>query len=660
MKRSSLAVPDSPPLGLVTDATLDDLHLAREIDALHQLIYTRGGLNSTNAAIEEVEKLIFLRFSQIVEPEIYVQGGLEAGSVFSNTQNCAPIIPKLKDMFQVAQERSGLRLSLPDGSTESLWPKDEPFRLANESVAAEAVRLVDRILNSKEDLTDPLGTAFDAFLSGRYDHSGGLGTYLTPGSVARFMADIALALSDRDLLRESEYLLADPFCGTGRFLVAGYQALAAEPDLNSASRPLLTRILGADQSSSAISKSAINLILYGAKAPHTFKVEDSIGSDSLNAFKGMFPLVLTNPPFGGGKYDSPKGLELARKYFPTLSTSKIDPALGGIARGLELLSDNGILGIVLPDGIVNGRHFQSSMRDDRFQVVASVALPTSTFALSGTVVRTSAVFIKKKTEMPVAVLARAKHIGFIRKSGRAVLDPDGNDIPTLTALITHTIKAHEPTPSLQIHSKAPLVASVSRKALSTIDPNRFDAAALEARNEILDKGGVSLGDYGRSFPRENAGKQTGQHPFVSVLHIDAYGAVDWGKVESYRPVTPGQIAKSNDLIISLLNPAKLRAAVIPEEFPVVECSAEFGVFRGFEFPYAMLALLHDPFVAVQLRPLGVGTSSSRRRISSQDVLELAIPKLSFAEMQQLNEQVKKQIQRLERSRISLHELFQIS
>lgn len=660
MKHNLQTSPTPPPLGLASEVSLNDLHLAEEIDALHQLIYARGGVNSTNAAIEEVEKLIFLRFSLQVEPGIYVQSGIEAATIFSEPQKCVPIIPKLKDMFLVAQERSGLKLTLPDGSTESLWPADEPFRLANESVAAEAVRLVDKVVSSKDGLSDPLGTAFDAFLSGRYDHSGGLGTYLTPSSVARFMADVAVALSGRDLLSESEHLLIDPFCGTGRFLIAGYQALIEGLEQSSVSPPVFDRVFGADQSSSAISKSALNLILYGARSPHTFRVEDSIGDDVLDVYTGKFPLVLTNPPFGGGKYDSPLGLQLARKYFPDLSSSKIDPALGGIARGLELLSDEGVLGIVLPDGIVNGKHFQGAMREGRFQVVASVSLPTATFALSGTVAKTSAVFIQKTADRPTTLLARAEHVGFIRKSGKAVPDPDGSDIPALTGLLTHTIESLKPTSSLQIHSKTPLVASVSHKALSTIDPNRFDAAALDARNTLLEGGGVALGEYGESLPRTNAGKQAGKHPFISVLHVDAYGTVDWVKARSYRPVTPGQIATSNDLIVSLLNPSKLRAAVIPNEFPVVECSAEFGVFGGFDFPYAILALLHEPSVAVQLRPLGVGTSSSRRRISSQDVLDLVLPRLSASELQTLDDRVREQVWGLEQSRVLLHELFQVN
>lgn len=114
-------------------------------------------------------------------------------------------------------------------------------------------------------------------------------------------------------------------------------------------------------------------------------------------------------------------------------------------------------------------------------------------------------------------------------------------------------------------------------------------------------------------------------PFVSVLHVDELGAVDWPKAEEYRPVTPGLVAQAGDLLISLLNPRFLRAAVVPERYEAVQCSAEFGVFQAKCDPYAVLALLHDPQVAAQLAPLGRGTSSSRRRIQPDDVLSVLIP-----------------------------------
>jgi hypothetical protein len=77
-----------------------------------------------------------------------------------------------------------------------------------------------------------------------------------------------------------------------------------------------------------------------------------------------------------------------------------------------------------------------------------------------------------------------------------------------------------------------------------------------------------------------------------------------------------------------LNPAKFRATVIPERYERVQVSAEFGVFTPLIDPYAALALLQHPQVRAQLAPMGRGTSSSRRRVDAEEVLQLACPPFS--------------------------------
>jgi hypothetical protein len=116
-------------------------------------------------------------------------------------------------------------------------------------------------------------------------------------------------------------------------------------------------------------------------------------------------------------------------------------------------------------------------------------------------------------------------------------------------------------------------------------------------------------------------------PYVSVLHLDDLGNVNWAEANGYTPSTPGFVARGGEVIVSLLNPARLRAAVIPEHLAEVQVSPEFGVFTAQDRPYAVLALLLSDAVRRQLAPLGRGTSSSRRRIEAEDVLSTIVPKL---------------------------------
>src|SRR5262249_28698503 len=151
---------------------------------------------------------------------------------------------EMKRAFTHVIQHKDLRGTLPDGSTQPVWPVDEPLRLARPDVLAEALDVLSHVELADAGRTgvDPLGTAFDVFLQGRYDHAGGLGTYLTPATVTRAMAKIGLAL----LGRAPDGLLGDPCCGTGRFLAAIIAERRASGDR--AALDATDEIVGADQS----------------------------------------------------------------------------------------------------------------------------------------------------------------------------------------------------------------------------------------------------------------------------------------------------------------------------------------------------------------------------------------------------------------------------
>lgn len=83
---------------------------------------------------------------------------------------------------------------LPDGGAQPIWPEDEPLRLSRADVIAQALRILRGQLHSdRADAFDVIGSAVDIFLRGRYDHSGGLGTHLTPHTVATMLAQVCVA-----------------------------------------------------------------------------------------------------------------------------------------------------------------------------------------------------------------------------------------------------------------------------------------------------------------------------------------------------------------------------------------------------------------------------------------------------------------------------------
>lgn len=643
-----MTVLDAPQQRSVATRTLD-----QRLGELHEMLYRRGGIRPTNAAVEELTKLLLLQLKKARDPAWVTPSGLSIGDVLSPGHiRGRDDVTEVKAAFQAVVRLEEFAARLPCGGSQPVWPLDEPLRISRADVLAEALEILDvgaLLVDPQPAEYDLLGMAFDAFLRGRYDHAGGLGTYLTPHSVATTLAQLALA--DVDLLSEDALAgptAGDPCCGTGRFLVAVLHELArqvedsriAGADLSVLQDRLArfkrTGLFGADQSSSSVAKARVNLLLFGADRPNVFTVTDSVTDPHVDALRGKLKIILTNPPFGDRKYDSPEGTSRTRSVLTGLNgRGQIDPALAFVVRCLDLLAPDGRLGIVLPDGLVDGAVLRDALlRNGRHRlrevsIEANISLPTATFAPAGTVAKTSALVLRKSSACRSTVfLARAAHVGYLKQAGNTVPDPDGDDLPAIALAGVQAWRRPEPAHAEEVVylSEDPLATLVPRAGLQTADPARVDPAANAARIRLRRRGGIELRDVLRPIKRGSSKAKNGM-PFVSVLHIDQLGSVAWDQATNYHPTTPGRVAYPGELLFSLLNPRHLRTTVVPEEWEAVMCSSEFGLFKALGDPYEALVLLHHPDVHAQLLPLGRGTSSSRRRIDAVDLLDLYVPSI---------------------------------
>lgn len=618
----------------LTDSGRIEIDLARKLNDLHQLLYTRGGIRPVNAAVEELSKLLLLEIAAERYPDMKIKGFGQLRDVVDPEHAS---VEAAKQAFRLVIAHPDLAGRLPTGEHQPVWPLDEPLRIGRADVLSEALRVLRRRGHGQDELAlDPLGTAFDVFLSGRYEHAGGLGTYLTPTAVATAMTRIGLALLDK-IDWTSKVLIGDPCCGTGRFLVAALETVRRRVGDRLTENDFETftanGLIGADQSPSSVAKARVNLLSYGIHEPQIFTVEDSITDQSLDDLKGQMNLILTNPPFGDGKYDSREGIVRAAHIFPDLvGRVRIDPALAFIARCLDLVADGGVIGIVLPDGIIDGSSFREGIVGRRrlFEPEASieavVSLPSVTFSLGGTMAKTSAVFLRRGLSNQKHIyLSRADHVGYIKQGGSAAIDPDGDDLPDIACTIERAVAENGSRPT-KLLSRTPMVAVIGLDTFTSVNVASLDPDAVEARETLRAAGCVELREFLRPVSRRRRLINTNDVPFISVLHVNDLGMVSWRDAKDYRPSTPGLSARPGEILISLLNPRKFRATVVPDRYPVVQCSAEFGLFETAANPYAVLTLLQHPLVRAQVAPLGRGTSSSRRRIEAEDVLGLLVPR----------------------------------
>lgn len=463
----------------------DYIGLQHKFNQLHEEIYKkRAGVGTTNEAIDEVGKIIFLKIHSERHPDYAFDGRrlidvLNGEYVRTNGQDAVEWMARTFKEIAVLPEYQ--MPDLANGGRASIFPPDEPFRLNNPNVVAFAVGIfegiqltVDRDADPERVSEDLLGWAFNTFLRGKYDSSGGLATYLTRKEVVDCMARIAFHDIPDSALWDGfpnlpTFLMGDICCGTASFLVGGLaeikrrvlQSVLYDPKQQLAWLQKLKEysLFGADASPGSITKAHLNLLTFGASAHRLLRVEDSITDPIIDRFVGKFDLLMTNPPFGKGKYDDLNGMEKLRtgelqlgwKWSPGRSEKKkplkkADPAALFIDRNLQLLKPGGRLLIVVPDGLLSNagdryiREYLMGVKDPetgQFHggqaiVKAVVSLPTQTFAISGTGAKTSFLYLQKKhhhadPQGPI-FMAVAEHVGYIKKGNTEVPDPAGNDL----------------------------------------------------------------------------------------------------------------------------------------------------------------------------------------------------------------------------------------
>lgn len=672
--------------------------IQKQFDDLHEEIYKKGGVKPTNAAIDEVGKLIFLKLHLEQNSDYQLQSGEGQGKRFADIFNALYVqrhgkraVRELQDAFREISTLPGYAIAT-GGEIQTIFPYQEPLRLDHPDVLAMAIRTLSALSLSVSDdyllgneqkqwetfaHQDLLGCAYDVFLRGRYDNAGGLGTYLTPSQVVDCMVNMAFShISDQQLwARRGDpgervrwqpqpeekdgpaFLVGDVCCGTGRFLMRALaevrRRILGVPDkgdqekLGWLAQMKQHSFFGADQAASSIVKARLNFLLFGETHAQLLTVEDSILDERIDQLAGKFDLILTNPPFGEGKYETRAGLAKMRRGDLGLQLGwswkadedimkrplrRADPALLFLDRNLQLLKPGGLLLIVLPDGIL-GPAYSHAHRYlmGKATLRAIVSLPRDTFAITGTVAKTSFVCLQKqeqRDESPV-FMAVANHVGYVKKGTVEIPDPDGDDLPVIAAAYRNFAQA--PQQSRGVLSHHPMIVSVTYSELhESFTPHTYHPDRASAEQTIASLNGESrcLQDVASLAKPELAAHTERTRYFISVLHVDEKSNVDWDAAASHAPSSKGLRCHPNDIIFSCLNPSKIRVTVIPDDTDgEILCSTEFAILRAqpTEDPYFIALALKAKTSQRQIIPLARGTSSSRRRVRERDLLSVILP-----------------------------------
>lgn len=634
----------------VEQLALDDkATFARRFDDLHELLYRRGGIRPVNAAIDEVCKLLLVRIHSARHPNEQIGGvplaRLMSGSYLTSLGDTAPGL--MRSAFAVVNAAPEYHA----GSDGGFFLEGDTLRLTDPTVLAQAVDLVASIpvpgehgepadaLLAEEDIA---GLAFEVFLRGKYEHGGGLGTYLTPAPVVEAMTSMALDLIPAGRLTATDLLVGDPCCGTARFLIAAMRQVEARQrrqghaDTTLVEQLRQTAFFGADQSDSSLLKARLNFLMYGVESPRLFRVDDSITSPHVQSLVGQFDAILTNPPFGEGKYDRPDGLAAMRSaeletvagwsrrrgHGSPVPADRADPAILFWDFNLTLLRPGGVLGIVLPDGALGPSYswLHDALvrgidgRPPKAELMAVVSLPRHTFALAGTVAKTSFAILRRlPSDQPRrrVFVAHAEHVGYLQRGGQLLTDHRGDDLASIAPAFGDSLND-----SLRPDTRWALLPMSAMDR--SIDANGQSGPAEAGR--------PTLGSIASTRKKRSRSRRPEDAYFLSILHVGSDCLVDWVAASDYSPITPGRECNEGDVLVSCLNPQIPRVTFIPPGAGSGLCSAEFAVLHSDTIDPATLALLvRSDETTAYLAAAGRGTSSSRRRIDAGQLLAAPLP-----------------------------------
>ncbi|MFJ1522563.1 class I SAM-dependent DNA methyltransferase [Spiroplasma sp. ald] len=232
-----------------------------------------------------------------------------------------------------------------------------------------------------ESQRDSIADAFEVFIGNAL--KGEHGQFFTPRNVIRFI----LKYLDKNFISiNSNIKIMDPACGTGGFIVEALDFVwkkinisnknelqKKEEQLNFAQ----TKIYGIDKDKFVAKVTKAYMCILGDGTSNVMN-KDSL--QSLEEHYDTVDLLLTNPPFG--KKIKIKNNEILNNYSLKSNGSKgTNPEVLFIELSVKLLKENGIMVIVVPEGIIgnyNDKYIRKFLNNNG-KIISIVSLPIETF-----------------------------------------------------------------------------------------------------------------------------------------------------------------------------------------------------------------------------------------------------------------------------------------
>lgn len=363
--------------------------LEAKVKRAHSIIWA-GGKRDPLLAFDEWSKLMLAK----VEDERHTPNDTPRKFQVGTNESYIAIASRIHDLFKQA--------CLAD---PTIFPENITINLTDKKIV-EVVKVLQDICIT-DTAVDNIGAAFEIFFGSVF--RGELGQYFTMRPLARF----TVAMLD---IKHEHYVI-DPTCGSGGFLLEVLLQVWNRLDKNYAGRRELERIktdfalnqvYGIEIHDILARICKINLLLH--HDGHTNIEGDKSCLDTeftkerLRLGSENFNVVVGNPPFGDTIKEGDEdqlGKSSLEDFEVSNGRTQIPSEHIIVEKSIQMLKEDGVLGLVLPDGVFNNQGELSNCPQLRNylvkhgKILAVVSLPDYAFRKSGAQNKTTILFYKK-------------------------------------------------------------------------------------------------------------------------------------------------------------------------------------------------------------------------------------------------------------------------
>ena len=639
---------------------IKDIDYLLILENIHNHIYANDGL-SANESLDLIINILFIKYYDEVKNQKHFYITSEEYIELLNGKKGNNFITRFEN----------LRIQTYN-HFKDLFTEDRKFNIKSSTLSYIVKNLEKLEITKTYDL---FGKAFLKYLSSTQRNS--RGQFFTPDEIINFCINILKPTSDQKIL--------DPACGSGSFLIS-VQNYFVKKKIKSKNN-----IFGIEINSAAAKIAKLNMILLGLDH-NNITASDSLKDLSLLEKelrtkknlkpKNYFDLIITNPPFGttGKIFDKSilKNFKLACKWNKHnnsyLNSEKLlphqVPEILFIERCIDLLKPNGKMAIILPNGNLENpslkylRHFINYTCD----ILSVIKLPQDTFVHSGTGVKTSILFLKKKDFTNQSLensndifFSEIKKIGFTaNKSGKKIYKKDklGNTLKDESGnfVVDEDCSEvlsdyHKYLKNKKINNEASFIINKKSFSYSRFNYEFYNPKFKQIYLNFNDKNSFMLKDLVNVVKNKSNKLLTSN---ISVSYVELSDVIsDYSEIQKSENLKVYQLPSrasyeinKGDIITSVSGNAigtkKHASAIVTEKFSGSICSNGFRVFNEFSKKidkYYLLYYLKTNLFLDQIYRLRTG--SAIPTIQDDDLMNVMIKIPSKKKMIEISNIIKK-------------------